>query len=84
MDMRKLVGLNVRRARKRAGLTQEELAERSGYGQQYISTLERGLRNPTVITVHDLANALGVNYLELLLPIAGETTERKRGRKTFM
>jgi transcriptional regulator with XRE-family HTH domain len=62
MDMRKLVGENVRRARQEKGLTQEELAERSGFSQQYISGLERGRRNPTVVSVYELANALDVTH----------------------
>ena len=50
------------------GLTQEEFAERSGFSQQYISDLERGLRNPTVVSLYELAQALGVTHLELLQP----------------
>lgn len=42
------------------GLTQEELAARSGFGQNYLSDLERGRRNPTVVTLWELANVLGV------------------------
>jgi transcriptional regulator with XRE-family HTH domain len=68
MDMRKLVGRNVRRIRQAKGLTQEQLAEVSGFSQQYISGLEQGRRNPTVVTVYELAAALEVNYLDLLLP----------------
>ena len=49
--------------------TQERFAELSGYSQQYISGLELGKRNPTVITVFELATALGVGYLELLKPV---------------
>jgi transcriptional regulator with XRE-family HTH domain len=66
MDMRKLVGRNAARLREAAGLTQEELAERSGHSQQYISDLERGLRNPTVVTLYELAMALGVSPVELV------------------
>ena len=68
IDMRRLVGENVRRLRRRAGLTQEQFAERSGFTQQYLSGLERGERNPTVITVYELSQALGVSHLELLKP----------------
>jgi transcriptional regulator with XRE-family HTH domain len=68
MDMRKLVGGNVRRARARKGLTQEEFAEKSGFSQQYISDLERGLRNPTVVTLFELAQALDIKPIELLRP----------------
>jgi len=66
MDMRKLVGQNVRRIRQRKGLTQERFAELSGFSQQYISGLEQGHRNPTVVTVYELAVALGVSYLDLM------------------
>ena len=66
MDMRKLVGANALRLRQAAGLTQEQLAERSGFSQQYISKLEQGRRNPTVVTLHELASALGVSHVELV------------------
>jgi transcriptional regulator with XRE-family HTH domain len=69
MDMRKLVGQNVRRIRDRKGLTQEQFADLSGYSQQYISDLERGKRNPTIITVYELATALGVSHLDILRPL---------------
>ena len=68
MDMRKLVGNNCARIRKARGWTQEELAERSGLSQQYLSGLERGRRNPTVVTIYELAQALKVDHLELLAP----------------
>ncbi|MBX9587816.1 MAG: helix-turn-helix domain-containing protein [Hyphomonadaceae bacterium] len=68
MDMRRLVGRNTRKIRLAKGLTQEQLAERSGFSQQYISDLERGCRNPTVVSLYELAQALGVHYLELLQP----------------
>lgn len=68
MDMRRLVGRNLARIRRAQGLTQEQLEERSGFSQQYLSGLERGRRNPTVVTVYELAQALGVNYLDLLQP----------------
>ena len=68
MDMRKLVGRNVRRIRQEKGLTQEAFADCSGFSQQYISGLENGQRNPTVVTIYELAQALGVNHLELLRP----------------
>ena len=66
MDMRELVGKNVQRIRLRKGLTQERFAELSGFSQQYLSGLEKGKRNPTIITVYEIAVALGVSHLELL------------------
>ncbi|NJM81262.1 MAG: helix-turn-helix transcriptional regulator [Tabrizicola sp.] len=68
MDMRKLVGRNFSRLRREKGLTQEQVEERSGFSQQYLSSLERGRRNPTVITLYELAEALGVDHVELVRP----------------
>lgn len=66
MDMRRLVGENVRRLRASRDMTQEQLAEVSGFSQQYISDLERGRRNPTVVSLFDLAQALGSTPAELV------------------
>ena len=71
MDMRKLVGKNVKRIREKKGLTQERLAEISGFSQQYISGVEQGRRNPTIITLYELAASLGVSHLELVRPVKG-------------
>jgi transcriptional regulator with XRE-family HTH domain len=68
MDMRKLVGRNVRKIRLKVGLTQEQFSERSGFSQQYISGLEKGRRNPTIVTVYELAKALGVSHMDLVRP----------------
>jgi len=68
MDMRKLVGRNFARLRRAKGLTQEELEARSGFSQQYLSSLERGARNPTVITLYEIAQALGVSHVDLVMP----------------
>ncbi|MDE1896357.1 MAG: helix-turn-helix transcriptional regulator [Rhodospirillales bacterium] len=66
MDMRQLVGRNFARLRKARGLTQEEVEARSGVSQQYLSSLERGRRNPTVITLYELARVLEVTVADLL------------------
>lgn len=68
--MRKLVGRNVKRIRQEKGLTQEQLAELSGFSQQYISGLEQGRRNPTLVSIYELATALGVSHMELVRPSA--------------
>lgn len=47
-------------ARKRAGLTQQELAEKIGADKGYISRLERGLTIPSVSTLYRLAAAMGL------------------------
>ncbi|WP_406701428.1 helix-turn-helix domain-containing protein [Sphingomonas caeni] len=66
--MRKLVGANVARIRRERGLTQEALAELCGLSQQYLSGLERGQRNPTIVTIYEIAMALGVSHIELVQP----------------
>lgn len=68
MDMRKLVGRNFARLRLAKGLTQEQFAEISGFTQQYVSGLERGRRNPTIVTLFHLAQALGVSHVDLVTP----------------
>ena len=68
MDMRKLVGRNFARLRREKGLTQEDVEARSGFSQQYLSDLERGRRNPTVITLYELAQALEVSHVSLVQP----------------
>jgi transcriptional regulator with XRE-family HTH domain len=76
MDMRRLVGQNVKRIRQKRGLTQERFPELSGFSQQYISGLEGGHRNPTIVTVYELAVALGVNHMDLMRP----TRSKSKGR----
>lgn len=61
-----MVGSNFARVRREKGLTQEQVAERSGFSQQYLSGLERGRRNPTIVSLYELAQALEVDYLDLL------------------
>ncbi|WP_353330307.1 helix-turn-helix transcriptional regulator [Phaeobacter sp. NW0010-22] len=66
--MRKLVGQNFARLRREKGLTQEDVEARSGFSQQYLSGLERGQRNPTIITLYELSQALGVSHIALVEP----------------
>jgi len=68
MDMRRLVGQNVKRIRLEKNLTQEQFSDMSGFSQQYLSGLEAGRRNPTIVTVYEIAKALGVSHLDLLEP----------------
>ena len=68
MDMRRLLGRNVRAKRIEAELTQEQLSERSGFSQQYISDMERGLRNPAIVSLYELAQALNTTPVALITP----------------
>ena len=60
MDLRKAFARNLKRLRKAASLTQEELAFRAGLDRTYISALERGLYSASVVTIEWLAKALDV------------------------
>ena len=66
MDLCALVGRNVRRFRLAAGLTQEELAHRANLDRTYLSDIERGIRNPTVLLLRDIAAVLAVHPAVLL------------------
>lgn len=62
----KLFGSAVRVRRIAAGLSQEELAERSGLHPTYISMVERGVRNPTLDAAARMAKALKVSFHKLI------------------
>jgi transcriptional regulator with XRE-family HTH domain len=59
-DVRRLVGRNVKRLRIAAGISQAKLAERMSVDRAYVSGLELGQRNPTVVTLWHIGKALGV------------------------
>jgi len=61
-----VLGLNVRRWREEKGLTQEALAERADLDPTYISGIERGMRNPSVLSVVRIAKALGITTSQLM------------------
>ena len=58
MDVKKLLGSNVRKARKNLGWTQEQLAYRSHLNPQYISRFELGQENVKVETLQKIAKVL--------------------------
>lgn len=61
------VGDRVRAARAEAGLSQEELAHRAGLDRSYMSGIERGVRNITLLKLQAVARALKVP-IQALLP----------------
>lgn len=65
-DARQLVGQNVRRIRLAAKISQAELAARMGVDRAYVSGLEQGKRNPTVVTLWHIAKALSVTMSSFL------------------
>ncbi|MBI1291989.1 helix-turn-helix domain-containing protein [bacterium] len=65
MDARARVGLNVQRLRRDKGLSQEELAARAEVHQTYLSGVERGVRNPSLLVLARIAKALGADVEDL-------------------
>ncbi len=57
---------NVRRLRKLAGLSQEELAFQCEIDRTYISKVERGVANPSLLILARVADVLKVNIEELV------------------
>lgn len=66
MDIRGLFGANVRRLRCAAGLSQEALAEQMGVDRAYISWIETGRQNVTLLSLWHALQALGVRPAALL------------------
>lgn len=64
MDIRKQVGLNLKRLRENAELSQEGLAWEADLHRTYISGVERGIRNPTVVVLAKIAKALKADPAE--------------------
>ena len=65
MDVRVRVGLNLQALRRDRGYSQEESAHRPAMHQTYLSGIERGRRNPSVLVLARIAQALEVDIEEL-------------------
>lgn len=66
MDPRAVVGEAVRERRRALGMSQERLSEESGLHQTYLSSLERGQRNISLLNLVKVARALQIPAAELL------------------
>ncbi|NIJ34952.1 helix-turn-helix domain-containing protein [Sphingomonas oligoaromativorans] len=69
-DWRDIVGMNVRRFRQRAQMTQEQLAFAAEIDLTYVGGIERGKRNPSVLVLVRIARALGTEPAELLKAVS--------------
>lgn len=65
MELRKAFGQALKQIRTSRGLTQEDFSEVSS--RTYLSTLERGLKSPTLDKLDEIAKALDVHPVSLLL-----------------
>jgi len=66
-------GKVLRLKRKALGLSQEELAARSGIAMRYVSLLECNQRQPTISTLYLLSQGLGISLTEFVSEIEEET-----------
>lgn len=66
MTLEIIFGQVLKKIRLEKGLSQEQLADESGYHRTYVSLLERGQKNPTLKTIFQLSKALKINPSDLL------------------
>ena len=64
MDIKILVGKRVKKLRNKLGVSQEELADLAGLDRTYITSVESGRRNISIVNIEKLANALKVTLKE--------------------
>ena len=65
----KTFGRSIRSYRKQRGMSQEDLAEKSGLSRNYISDIERGVRNPSLLALIGIAKALRMPLRDLLADV---------------
>ncbi|HIU82192.1 MAG TPA: helix-turn-helix transcriptional regulator [Candidatus Ornithoclostridium faecavium] len=64
MDIKSLVGKRVKELRNNMGISQEELADLAGLDRTYITSVECGRRNISIVNIEKLAKALKVSLSE--------------------
>jgi transcriptional regulator with XRE-family HTH domain len=79
-------GRNVRRQREAIGLSQEALAEKADLDRTYVSGIERGVRNPTILSVSTIAcsaaESIGLSADELAVEAGREHAAIRRAAPT--
>ena len=70
-----VIGVSIRSLRSERGLSQETLAARADLDRSYVSGVERGVKNISVLNLERIANALDVSLVELLA--AMDSTRRQ-------
>ena len=66
-DILSVIGNAVRKERRHKGWTQETLSEMSHVDRSFLSKIERGEVNVSVLTLCEIAKALNVNIIELFI-----------------
>ncbi|KXF91432.1 XRE family transcriptional regulator [Phaeobacter inhibens] len=68
MSIQSRVSRNIQRIRREKDLSQEEVAHRADIHQTYLSGVETGKRNPSILVLERIAKALGVDVSEIFKP----------------
>ncbi|SES98455.1 helix-turn-helix domain-containing protein [Oceanicella actignis] len=66
MSVQTRVSIDIQRIRREKNLSQEEVAHRADIHQTYLSGVETGKRNPSILVVERIAKALGVDVSEVV------------------
>jgi len=66
MGSQKQLGENIKKVGEKAGKTQEELAERAGIHVSYLSRIERGVVNPSIEVLENIAKVLKIKSSDIL------------------
>lgn len=75
MDIRTIVGDNIRGFRHKKNYTQEKLSVLSGLHINYVSSVERGERNVGIVNIVKIAKALKISPERLLIPHSHENSD---------
>lgn len=66
MGSQEQIGRNIKKAREKANLTQEEVAEKVGIHASYFSRIERGVVNPSIEVLEKIVKVLRIKSSDIL------------------
>jgi len=84
IDIKEIFAENLRKKRRKRGLTQEKLAEKAEMSLQYLALLEMGRKFPSGEMLEKLATALDIETYELLAVAPSATSELERLHQTIV
>lgn len=78
MDLKQMIGSRIKDIRTKRGLTQEQLAEKIEINPKYLSSIERGLENPTLNILINAAETLDVGFDDVVSQIEIEDPAKRK------
>jgi transcriptional regulator with XRE-family HTH domain len=64
-DIKVMFGLRLRQLRKEKGLSQEQLMMSTGIHRTYLSEVERGIRNISIVNIYKISSMLDIDIMEM-------------------